>query len=369
MNLTARRLAVLACHLVLLAPLGPAALAQDRGRTPAAESDRPLVVRGVVRGVVDAVTVYRGQALVSRRVDVPGPAGLREVVVTDLPARVLAGSVHAESSEGLVIRSVRYRDRPVMEDVRDEVRALDERIRALEDQLQEITNLRGVHEQQLAYLDRLENFTAQTANRELTEGTLNPDALRDTTVFLFEQRRELASRQLELQTRARNLEEQLNLLRRQRAELAGGSSRNAREAVVFVDVRNERGGTLDLRYVVDDATWNPSYNARADRDRTSVLLEYNAAIEQMSGEDWTDAALTLSTATPSLDAEAPDLHSLTLALARGTPAEPDAPAAEAPRRTAIFFRRGNRESSSNAGARTRNGRSNQWRETGSGGRP
>jgi hypothetical protein len=32
-------------------------------------------------GKIDAVTVYRGQALITRVVDVPAPAGLREIVI------------------------------------------------------------------------------------------------------------------------------------------------------------------------------------------------------------------------------------------------------------------------------------------------
>ena len=53
-----------------------------------------------------------------------------------------------------------------------------------------------------------------------------------------------------------------------------------------------------LRYLVDQASWAPSYNVRADAKREKVLLEYNASIQQKSGEDWTGVQMTLSTATP-----------------------------------------------------------------------
>ena len=38
-----------------------------------------------LHGKIEAVTVYRGQALVTRLVDVPGPAGLKEIIVGELP--------------------------------------------------------------------------------------------------------------------------------------------------------------------------------------------------------------------------------------------------------------------------------------------
>ena len=51
-------------------------------------------------GRIDEVTVYRGQALVSRLVETPAVAGLHEIVVTELPDQIVPGSLHAESTDG-----------------------------------------------------------------------------------------------------------------------------------------------------------------------------------------------------------------------------------------------------------------------------
>src|SRR6185369_14467582 len=82
----------------------------------------------LTEGKVESVTVYRGQALVTRVADLGGPAGLREIVITNLPDRVLPGSIFAESADGVEVRSVRYRVRPASKDVREDVRQLDEKI-------------------------------------------------------------------------------------------------------------------------------------------------------------------------------------------------------------------------------------------------
>ena len=55
---------------------------------------------------------------------------------------------------------------------------------------------------------------------------------------------------------------------------------------------------MKVRYLVEAASWSPSYNIRADAARKSATVEYQASIEQMSGEDWNDVTMTLSTATP-----------------------------------------------------------------------
>ena len=90
------------------------------------------------RGKIESVTVYRGQALVTRALELTQAAGLAEVVVTDLPPRVLPGSLYAEGTPGLQVRSVQFRTRPVAQDVREDVRKIDEELLALGDRLADI---------------------------------------------------------------------------------------------------------------------------------------------------------------------------------------------------------------------------------------
>jgi hypothetical protein len=294
----------------------PAAVATtDAGKPATKEAAEPPSTKGKI----DEVTVYRGQALVTRLVDVPGPAGLREIVVTDLPERIEPASIYAESADGVEVRSVLYRIRPVERDVRQEVRKLDDAIRAVQDQLQGNAEEAKVLGQQSGYMDKLEHFTAPTANAELTKGVLNAETLKSLTSFQFDQRAAIAAKQLKLSFEARDLNDRLNVLNRQREQLTGGSARTIREAVVFVQLKGD-GGRLRLRYLVDGATWDPSYNVRTDAKRQGVTVEYNASIEQMSGEDWDNVSMTLSTATPSLVAKAPVLEPLTIALHQGIPA-------------------------------------------------
>ena len=273
------------------------------------------------KGKLDEVTVYRGQALVTRLVEVPGPAGLREVVVTELPEHVQPASIYAESADGVEVRSVLYRIRPVEQDVREEVRKLDVEIRGVQDLIQTNNQQSQVLANETGFLGKLEQFTAPTASAELTKGVLNAETLKALTSFLFEQRRKISEEQLKLSFELRGLNDKLNTLNRQREVLTGGSAKTIREAVVFVNLK-EANGKLRLRYLVDSANWTPSYNARTDSKHQQVTIEYNASIEQMSGEDWENVTMNLSTATPSLVAKAPVLEPLTIALSAAPDAGP-----------------------------------------------
>lgn len=270
------------------------------------------------RGAVDAITVYRGQALVTRVVDVPAAAGLHELVVTDLPEQVVPGSLYAESSGALEVRSVRYRVRPVAADVREEVRKLDEQITTVQDQVRAVERRRQVIADYTGYLGKLEGFVAPTSALEITKGVLSADTLKALSLFLLEQRTKLADEELATAIQLREHQQQLALLDRERQQLTGASARTAREAVVFLSCGAD-GGKLRLRYLVNQANWSPSYAVRTDAKRDEARVEYYASIQQMSGEDWGDVAMTLSTATPTLVAKAPVLTPLSVSLARPEP--------------------------------------------------
>ncbi len=269
-------------------------------------------------GKVDAVTVYRGQALVTRVIDLPAPAGLREIVVTNLPERVVPGSLFAEADPTVEVRGVRFRTRPVSQDVREDVRKLDTQIRDLQDAQAANTRAQQLSAEHKNYLDKLEQFTAPTATAELTKGVLNAETLKTLTLFTFDQRESLATNDLKLAKTARDLADQLSFLQRQYQDLTAGASKIVREAVVFANLKNA-GGQLRLKYLVDSAGWSPSYVARAADGKAGatrpVGVQYNASIQQTSGEDWSDVVMTLSTATPSMVAAAPELDPLQITLA------------------------------------------------------
>lgn len=270
-------------------------------------------------GRVVAVTVFQGQALVTREVSLAEAAGLVEVVVTGLPEQLMPGSLYAEPGEGVEIRSVRDRVRPSATAPQEEVRALQEELTNINEKLAALLSERDLIQHGEIYITQLEQFTAQTSRNELHKGVLNSEALRDLTDLVFTERRKLSEKQLKVSEQQKRLSKQRDLKNRELATLNAGGQKSTREAVVFV---NKRAGAANVRlkYLVGGATWSPSYNLRATEEGDDITVEYNASVTQMSGEDWNDVTMTLSTATPSLVATAPTLDPLMIRLAARAPA-------------------------------------------------
>ncbi len=76
---------------------------------------------------------------------------------------------------------------------------------------------------------------------------------------------------------------------------------------------------LRLRYRVEGARWAPSYTVRLDREMTRGQLQVRALVSQATGEDWTNVALTLSTASPQQWTELPELRSMRIGRAQPPP--------------------------------------------------
>ncbi|KAI9458943.1 hypothetical protein BJY52DRAFT_1268152 [Lactarius psammicola] len=79
------------------------------------------------------------------------------------------------------------------------------------------------------------------------------------------------------------------------------------EVTVVIAAKQATEIELKLTYLVQNATWSAAYELHATTDAgvpsPSVSLHYRGRITQRTGEDWTDVALTLSTADMNLSTQ------------------------------------------------------------------
>ena len=299
----------------------------------------PLGAAESVQGRVTHITLYRGQAQVTRSVPVEGAAGRLEVVVSNLPEQIVPNSLFAEGGEAIEVRAVRFRTRAVGEEPRDEVRALDKQIQETQRQLELAQKRQALLVKRTEYLAKLEAFVAPTAQTDLAKGVLDAEALERVTTFTFAQHETIASEEVELAKQVRDLTEQIELLNRKRGEITAGASQTLREAVLFLQKHGEGAADVRLNYLVSNCGWSPAYAMRASDDRKKVSVEYNALIQQLSGEDWNDVELTLSTASPTLSAAGPGLAPFHVTLSADPGQQPFAANGEAGQ-AQMFYGRG-----------------------------
>jgi len=260
--------------------------------------------------VVDSVSrviVYRGQALVTRTVGLELPRGGSEIVVQELPNAIISESLYAQALNGVTVTSVRYRERAVEEDTREEVKRLDSEIEKVRAGLRHARANQTIIQKHMETLAQLQNFAVTAQSQDLNRGILQFEPLESLVNLIETKRNEYHQSTLKLDDEIIDLNKQLEFLQRKLQKLQAGRSRTEREAVLIVNSPAKKKAEIELNYLVNDASWLPQYNLRANPDASKVSVEYNAIIHQASGEDWVDVALSLSTAQPTMAAGAPIL--------------------------------------------------------------
>ncbi len=274
-----------------------------------------------ITGTISKVTAYRGQALVTRTISVELAPGTSELIVGNLPAKIIPESLYAQTSENLTVLSVRYRERAVRADTREEVKALDAQIKTVRNQLRYAERDHKHGGNLWAKYDNIWKLAVDASHVDLNRGLLASEQIQSLAEYLQSKWNTLHQNALKLEDQMAELKEQLELLNRKRKALDTGRSRTEREAVLFIRKDGNKKAAIELSYLVNGANWLPQYNLRANPDKSTVLIEYNAVVNQTSGEDWNGVALSLSTAEPAMVAGAPVLEPMAVVLASRRPTE------------------------------------------------
>lgn len=265
------------------------------------------------------VTVYQNTALVTREVDVPEGDGPMELSVAPLPPQTIDGSLYSEGTDGLRILSTRFRQRPIQEDTREEVRKVIVDLKELELKRENLQAEQKTLQQNLAMIEKLENATTAKLTTLTERGMTNADQTLTLISHVATKRKEYQLALTKNQQEQKAITEEIEFDQRKQNDLSAGTSKVERDAVINLSKTNRAVGRLRLNYLVSAASWTPQYKFKSTtKDKDPISVEYLAAVRQQSGEDWTNIKISLSTAQPSLNASPPELRMLAMNLAPST---------------------------------------------------
>ncbi len=264
---------------------------------------------------ITKVIVYDQGAQVTRDILFTATPGSHQVVIPDLPAQIDAGLLRLSASPGVGIGAWSLRtDRlppPVESMTTDQARAT-----ATVDQAQDA--LRQAEDDIAAINARVEAAEAQAAFLMSTRaegGALTPEAL--TALSQTVASGVLAAKQAALAARAdlpaaeTARDAAQKALDRARVTLAAVLPDATELAALTITITAETAAEahLTLTYTVSEAGWQPVYDLSLTRTGGDKLtIDRGLLVSQSSGEDWSQVALTLSTAQPDAQSEPSTLY-------------------------------------------------------------
>jgi uncharacterized protein (TIGR02231 family) len=289
--------AFICCAVSMCATAAPAQNA------PATVDATPMAVNAKIT----AVTLYRGRASVTRSAEVSLEPGAYDLQFADLPLTVQPSTLQARAAGAVKVIGVDFSQQASATASSAQIAALDARIEQLQAALKEIAEQRDLVKAQEDFVDSVSLKATGSASEVAGTDKLDLDAIRKLMEFVADERAKLLTARRELDARQRDVDKQLQIVQSERNALGGGGN-TSRTAIVSVVATDASKAVIELSYLVSNATWEPSYNIRAQIDGSSAQVEYDAILMQQSGEDWENVKLLLSTAQPTLAANPPTIQ-------------------------------------------------------------
>lgn len=256
---------------------------------------------------IDAVTVYRGEAMIGRVGEFRATPGEHQALVRGLPANFDANSLQVKLSgpDGLVMGGVELRETPQAELAGAEEAALDKRLTTARDELQDLLAERESAETALRFIQSLIDGKL-TRTSEGATGRLDPDSWKRGWESVGQGALQQRQKVLAAQRKERDQTRRVEALERQLAAVRT-DQRSTRTAVVTYRAAREGAVRINLAYLMPKAGWQPAYEARLDTTTGALVVGERAVVSQRTGEDWTAAKLVLSTSAPRASSKAPEL--------------------------------------------------------------
>ena len=258
---------------------------------------------------IDKVTVYPSGARVTRLVRVPLTKGINSIILNGFPSVLDLQRVQVEAAnDGVELRSVNIDMVQQQEAYSADVRRLENAIEASRDDIAAIDDVIATAELQLHFLRGLAEGYAGKEHSEAATGQANIASWREALDTLGEGAGSALERIRDARKDRVEAGENLSVLERELEDMRG---RTPSSANLLVSLASASALETDLRvhYFQQQAWWTSTYSANLETSGNVLRLAHEARVNQNTDEDWRNVELTLSTADPGAEMQAPEQDS------------------------------------------------------------
>ena len=263
----------------------------------------------VVDSQISAVTVYPASATVTRTVTVDLPAGPQTVWIAGLPSTLDENTLRITGSgdKSALVASVELKNEVRSELVLPRAKELQDTLTAQQDQLALLQADELALNTQQTYLQKLAEHGGDAGADGKSQGGNAVGQWRTGWQTLGAGMKEIGAAKVALARDIRTLKQQIDVTQR---ELEQINNRQQDNKIAVVHLQSGGGKlAMKLSYQLSNAGWYPVYDANLDTQSGKLAVTQAAYVQQNSGENWENVALTLSTLQPSAAVEPPALSS------------------------------------------------------------
>lgn len=270
---------------------------------------------------VDAVTVYRSSARVTRAARADLPAGAARVLLPGIPEGIDDDSIRVEGKGTARARvfGVTVERITAGETTAAEARAAEERLERLQDEDRSLGDRIQAAQARIEFVKALRSTYSEERAKNLAVRGVAAKEWQDLAAFVAgelslgtSEIRKAEGARRELSRRIAQARDDLEKVQAKRGQTT---------KTIAVELEAERAGAVELAvsYGVHAAGWLPIWDARLLAETSTMELSFLGSVWQRTGEDWKNVALAVSTAQPSRGLFVPELNPVWLQKAEPPP--------------------------------------------------
>jgi len=250
---------------------------------------------------ISSITVYIDGAEISSNQTIVLKAGRNLLVFKNISKKLLHNSIRVSTENDINILSVSSKveymqqenDKPRVKQLKDSLKLVNTKLLELKD----LNEAYGIQKKML-----LDNSALKGSN-----SNLSVVELKQASDFYLEKMIEINKKISEISQKTIDFNTSKTRLNAQLLELNANSSIEVSEIMVLLSSESAKNTNIDLRYLVSDAGWAPSYDLKVADINQNIDLTYRAQVFNNTAVDWENVKLKLSSGDPSISAESPIL--------------------------------------------------------------
>lgn len=255
-----------------------------------------------VSSKIEKVTLYLNGAFINRTAKTTISTGKTELIFKGISPQIDRQSIQVKGEGKFTVLSVVHQLGNLLDKTKqDEIAKIETQKQLIEDKIR-------VERNNLLVFKREEEMLLKNQVVGGTYSGMKATDLKESVEYQRIRMQEVLTKQFEYERNLRKLDEEIRKVNQQLTEINTSKESTMSEIVVTVSAKeNVSNAAFTINYFVQNAGWTPNYDFRVEKLSEPINIVYKANVFQYSGEDWKDVKLSLSTANPRQNGEAPVL--------------------------------------------------------------
>jgi uncharacterized protein (TIGR02231 family) len=252
----------------------------------------------IVPSRIKEVTLFSRQALIQREAFATINKGLQELLLEVEAFRIDKDSLSAKIFGSGEIFSVQFKEIHVKESPREDIKILEQKIEKLKQTRRTLTDKKDVLNKKELFLNSLITFSHTQGSRDFKTSYPSIEDMEKILKFLASQLYTINTQKQDLDSKIENIDKEIKVLERELISLQEPVKKTKKFIAVLFKSAREQKIKIEATYITRRAQWAPLYKASIPLTLHEVDLAMFSKIQQKTGENWKNVALTISNVIP-----------------------------------------------------------------------